>query len=115
MQCFTIAIENPPEEGEYRVFNQFDETYSVNDLAERTSKVAKEYGLEGKIWNIENPRLEAEEHRYVPDMKHLPDLGFKPTMSLEEELHITIPKLMEYMDRIEAKRESIMPKIKWTN
>ncbi|MBD3207412.1 NAD-dependent epimerase/dehydratase family protein [Candidatus Bathyarchaeota archaeon] len=114
MQCFTLAIENPPDEGEYRVFNQFDETYAVNDLAEKVSKVAKEFGLEGKIWNIPNPRLEAEEHYYKPDMKHLPDLGFKPTKSLEDELRITIPKLMEYKDRIEAKRETIMPKILWT-
>jgi len=114
MQCFTIAIENPPKEGEYRVFNQFDETYSVNDLAERVSKVAQEYGLEGKIWNIPNPRLEAEEHYYEPDMEHLPNLGFKPTNSLEDELHITIPKLMEYKDRIEAMRHTIDPKIKWT-
>ena len=114
MQCFTLAVENPPDEGEYRVFNQFDETYAVNELAEKVSKVAKEFGLEGKIWNIPNPRLEAEEHYYKPDMKHLPDLGFKPTKSLEDELRITIPKLMEYKDRIEAKRETIMPKILWT-
>ncbi len=114
MQCFSIAIENPPKAGEYRVFNQFDETYSVNDLAERVSKVAGEYELEGKIWNIPNPRVEAEEHYYEPDMNHLPDLGFKPTMTLEEELHITIPKLIEYKDRIEAKKHAIMPKIKWT-
>ena len=114
MQCFTIAIENPPKEGEYRVFNQFDELYSVNDLAEHVSKVAQEYDLEGKIWNIPNPRLEAEEHYYEPDMEHLPNLGFKPTYSLEKELNITIPKLMEYKDRIEAMRHTIDPKIKWT-
>ena len=29
MQCLTIALENPPEKSEYRVFNQFDEVYSV--------------------------------------------------------------------------------------
>jgi len=114
MQCFTIAIENPTKEGEYRVFNQFDELYSVNDLAEHVSKVAQEYDLEGKIWNIPNPRLEAEEHYYEPDMEHLPNLGFKPTYSLEKELNITIPKLMEYKDRIEAMRHTIDPKIKWT-
>jgi UDP-sulfoquinovose synthase len=114
MQCLTIAIENPPDEGEYRVFNQFDECYSVNKLAEYVVKVSKEFGLEAKIWNIENPRLEAEEHYYEPDMKHLPNLGFKPTYTLEDELRITIPKLMEYKDRIEAKRQSIMPKVKWT-
>jgi UDP-sulfoquinovose synthase len=115
MQCFTLAIENPPEKGEYRVFNQFEEVYSANDLAERVSKVAKEYDLEGKIWNIPNPRLEAEEHHYNPDMNHLPNMGFKPEKTLEEELHITIPKLIEYKDRIEAKRHSIAPKIKWSN
>jgi nucleoside-diphosphate-sugar epimerase len=114
MQCFSIAIENPPKEGEYRVFNQFEETYSVNELAERVSKVAQEFDLKGKIWNIENPRLEAEEHYYNPDINHLPNLGFKPTYTLEEELRITIPKLMEYKDRIEAMRHTIDPKIKWT-
>jgi UDP-sulfoquinovose synthase len=115
MQCFTLAIEKPPKEGEYRVFNQFEEVYSVNDLAERVSKVSKEYDLEGKIWNIPNPRIEAEEHYYKPDMKHLPNLGFKPEMTLEEELHITIPKLIENKDRIEAKRHAIAPKILWSN
>jgi nucleoside-diphosphate-sugar epimerase len=114
MQCFTLAIENPPEKGEYRVFNQFEEVYSVNDLAERVSKVAQEYSLEGKIWNIPNPRLEAEEHYYKPDMKHLPNMGFKPEHTLEEELHITIPKLMKFKDRIETMRDAIDPKIKWT-
>jgi len=115
MQCFTIAIENPPKEREYRVFNQFEETYSANDLAERVSKVTQEFGMEGKIWNIPNPRLEAEEHYYNPDIKHLPALGFKPTYTLEDELRITLPKLLEYKDRIECKRECIMPKVKWTD
>ena len=114
MQCLTIAIENPPDEGEYRVFNQFDETYSVNELAEHVVEVSKEFDLDAKIWNIENPRLEMEDHYYNPDRKRLPDLGFKPTNTLDDELRITIPKLMEYSERIEAKRQSIMPKIKWT-
>jgi len=114
MQCLTIAAENPPNEGEYRVFNQFDECYSVNELAENVVNVSKEFGIDANIWNIPNPRLEAEEHYYNPDMKHLPDLGFKPTNTLEEELRITIPKLLEYKERIEAKRETILPKIQWT-
>jgi nucleoside-diphosphate-sugar epimerase len=114
MQCFTLAIENPPKEGEYRVFNQFQECYSANELAERISKASQEYGLEGKIWNIPNPRVEAEEHYYNPDIKNLPEIGFNPTHTLEEELHITIPKLMEFKDRIEIKRHTIAPKIKWT-
>jgi len=113
MQCLTLALENPPDEGEYRVFNQFEECYRVNDLAEHVKKVASEYDLDAKIWNIPNPRMEQEENYYNPDMKHLPDLGFKPENSLDNELRITIPKLLQYKDRIEAKRSKIMPTIKW--
>jgi UDP-sulfoquinovose synthase len=114
MQCLAIATENPPDNGEYRVFNQFDECYSVNELAEHVVKVSSESGIEAKIWNIENPRLEAEEHYYNPDRENLPNLGFKPTNTLDAELRITIPKLMQYRERIEAKKKRIMPTIYWT-
>jgi len=113
IQCMTIAAENPPKEGEYRVFNQFDETYSVNELAEHVVKVGSEFGLKAKIWNIENPRVEKEEHYYNPDRERLPALGFKPTNDLDDELRLTIPKLMKYKGRIEEKKSAIMPKIKW--
>jgi len=114
MQCLTLAAENPPEEGEYRVFNQFDECYSANELAEHVHKVSGELGVDTKIWNIENPRTESEEHHYKPEMKHLPELGFKPTFTLDDELRITLPKLMKYKNRIEAKRECIKPTIYWS-
>ena len=32
MQCLTLSLENPPEAGEYRVFNQFEEVYDVTEL-----------------------------------------------------------------------------------
>lgn len=113
MQCLTLAAENPPEEGEYRVFNQFEECYSINELSEHVVKVAGESGIESMIWNIENPRIEAEEHYYNPDHEKLPKLGFMPTNTLDDELRLTIPKLLEYRERIEAKRDKIMPTILW--
>ena len=113
MQCLTLAAENPPEEGEYRVFNQFEECYSVNELAEHVVKVAGESGIESKIWNIENPRIESENHYYNPDHERLPKLGFKPTNTLDDDLRLTIPKLLKYRERIEAKRDKIMPTILW--
>jgi len=113
MQCLTLAVENPPDKGEYRVFNQFDECYSVNELAEHVVKVSGEFGIEAKIWNIPNPRVEAEEHYYNPDHENLYRLGFKPTNSLDDELRITIPILMKYKERIEAKKDRIMPTINW--
>jgi len=113
MQCLTIAVENPPDEGEYRVFNQFDECYSVNELAEHVVKVAGKLGIEARIWHIENPRVEAEEHYYNPDHENLRKLGFKPTHTLDEELEITLSTLMRFKERIEAKRDRILPTIYW--
>ena len=40
-------------------------------------------------------------------------LGFKPTNDVDDELRLTILKLMKYGKRIEAVKESILPKIKW--
>ncbi len=113
VECMTLAAENPPKEGEYRVFNQFDETYSVNELADHVVKVAGEFGLEGRIWSVENPRVEREEHYYNPDREKLLTLGFKPRFDLDSELRLTIPKLMQYRARIEEKKSCIMPKIRW--
>ena len=113
IQCMTLAAENPPKDGEYRVFNQFDETYSVNELAKHVLKVSGEFGIDAKIWSIENPRIEKEEHYYHPDRDRLPALGFKPMNDLDNELRLTIPKLMKYRGRIEERKEAIMPKIKW--
>jgi UDP-sulfoquinovose synthase len=115
VQCMTLALENPPKDGEYRVLNQFDETYSVNDLAKHVVKVSGEFGIDAKIWSIENPRIEKEEHYYHPDRDKLPALGFKPINDLDTELRLTIPKLIKYKDRIEEKKAAIMPKIKWSN
>jgi UDP-sulfoquinovose synthase len=113
MQCLTLAIENPPEAGEYRVFNQFEEVYDVTELANKVVKVAAELGLDAEVHNLENPRIEAEEHYYNPDHQHLLDLGYQPTHDMEAELHIMLADLARYRDRIEAKRALLIPDIRW--
>jgi UDP-sulfoquinovose synthase len=113
MQCLTLALENPPQEGEYRVFNQFDEVYNIYELAEHVVRAAKKKGIDAEISNIENPRVEAEEHHYNPDSEGLRKLGFKPTKLLPDELSIMFDDLKRFRDRIEEKRERIMPRIKW--
>lgn len=113
MQCLTIALENPPKAGEYRVFNQFQEVYSVYELAEKVQKVAGELGLKVEIRPIENPRHEAEEHYYKPDHQHLLDLGYKPTHDVEAELKFMLRDLLKYRERIEAKKAALIPDIRW--
>ena len=113
MQCLTLAIENPPETGEYRVFNQFEEVYGINDLAKRVSAAGAKLGLEVQVHPIQNPRKEAEEHYYNPDHQHLLDLGYHPTRDMETELVATLGDLLKHRDRIEARRGVLMPDIRW--
>ncbi|MFC1976017.1 NAD-dependent epimerase/dehydratase family protein, partial [Chloroflexota bacterium] len=113
MQCLTLAIENPPQTGEYRIFNQFEEVYDVTELAHKIQQVARELGLKGEILNLENPRREAEEHYYNPDHQHLLDLGYQPTHNMAGELQIMLSDLIKYRERINAKKEVLIPDIHW--
>jgi UDP-sulfoquinovose synthase len=113
MQCLTLAIENPPEKGEYRVFNQFQEVYDLTELAFTVQKVAGNLGLNVDVRNLENPRFELEEHYYNPDHQHLVDLGYKPTHDIETEMEIMLRHLMKYKYRIEARAHALIPDIRW--
>ena len=45
LQCIALAAANPPGKGQLRILNQFTETFSVNELAERIQSVAAGMGL----------------------------------------------------------------------
>jgi UDP-sulfoquinovose synthase len=113
IQCLTIATENPPAAGEYRVFNQFEEIYGINDLAAKVQSAAKSLGIDATIRHMENPRTEREEHYYNPDHQHLLDLGYQPTHDVEAEMRVAIQDLMKYRDRILTHREALRPNVRW--
>jgi UDP-sulfoquinovose synthase len=113
IQCLTIVIENPAAKGEYRVFNQLDEVYSIAELAEKVATAAKKLGIDVKVKNVQNPRIEKAEHYYKVDHEHLRKLGFKPTRTIEETLEIMLRDLWAYRNRILEKSEAILPKTRW--
>lgn len=113
MQCLTLALENPAEKGEYRVFNQFEEVYDLTEVARKVQRVGNDLGLEVIIRNLENPRMELEEHYYNPDHKLLLELGYKPTRDMEQELRVMLPDLIAYRHRVESRKESLLPDIRW--
>jgi len=113
MQCLTLAIENPPEKGEYRVFNQFEEVYDLTELALKVQKVGNEMGLEVQVQPVENPRMESEEHYYNPDREALLKLGYVPTHDMESELRNMLSELIRFRNRIEARRYALIPDIRW--
>lgn len=113
MKCLELAMKNPPEQGEYRVFNQFDEVYNIFQLAEEVMKAGNNIGLDVEIKSVDNPRTEASSHYYNPESVKLRQLGFKPTKTLQQELKIMLSDLIEHKERIEEKRDVILPKIRW--
>lgn len=113
MQCLTIAIENPPRAGEYRVFNQFEECYTVQELAGKVQEAARAVGIDATIAHFENPRTERDEHYYNPDRNHLINLGYKPSHDVVAEVRIMLNDLVPYRERILARRDILVPDIRW--
>jgi UDP-sulfoquinovose synthase len=113
MQCLTLALEHPPEAGEYRVFNQFQEVYGLGDLAAMVRRVAGELGLDVEVCPVENPRVEAASHHYAPDRRHLLDPGYEPTIDIEAEMRLVLEDLLEHRPRIEAHAEVLVPGVRW--
>ena len=113
IQCLTIALENPPSHGEYRVFNQLDEIYGINELAEMVCEASNEVGIKAEIASVDNPRVELEEHYYEVDHDELRRLGFRPVRKIDEELEIMVADLVKFKDRVKAKRSAIAPTVRW--
>jgi UDP-sulfoquinovose synthase len=76
--CVELACINPPAAGEFRVFNQFTEQFSILDLANRVREARAEHGLPTEIVHQPNPRVELEGHYYNAKHQHLLDLGLQP-------------------------------------
>jgi UDP-sulfoquinovose synthase len=64
LACVELAILNPAEKGEYRVFNQFTEQFNVLELAQTVKRAGEELGMSVVIHNLPNPRVEKEAHYY---------------------------------------------------
>lgn len=111
VRCIQIAIDNPAEKGEMRVFNQFTEQFSVNDLAHMVKRLGAQMGLEAEIIRIPNPRVEAEEHYYNPKHTKLVELGLEPHLLGDAMLDSLLEFAIQYKDRV--KMELIKPAVDW--
>lgn len=111
VRCIELAILSQPRAGEYRVFNQITEQFSINDLALQVQRVAARRGLSVQIETIPNPRVEAEEHYYHAVHTHLMDLGLQPHLLDDDEVDRMIGVSLEYRDRVDDRL--IAPTVNW--
>jgi UDP-sulfoquinovose synthase len=111
LACIELSVRNPAEAGEMRVYNQFTESFSIRDLAEKVQKAAVEIGLRVDIDEVENPRTEAAEHYYNPTHTKLLDLGLEPNLLSQALVVDTLQTLAKYKDR--AILDAIAPRTTW--
>jgi nucleoside-diphosphate-sugar epimerase len=114
MESLRLLIENRPNDGEYRVVNQFTEVYSVRELALIAKEVASKNGMSVEIGEVDNPRVEANEHYYKPVHDILPALGLKsPTRNIRDEMGVILKDLQKHKSRLAEYKDAIMPEVRW--
>ncbi|HUZ84300.1 MAG TPA: NAD-dependent epimerase/dehydratase family protein [Gaiellales bacterium] len=111
LQCVELTAANPAAAGEYRVFNQFTEVFSVEELAAKVRHAGGEVGLSVEIRHLDNPRVEAEEHYYNPKHTKLSSLGLQPTLLSETLIESVLSVIARHRDRVID--EVIDPATRW--
>ncbi len=111
LNCVRLSLNNPADKGELRIFNQFTETFSVNDLARKVQEVSTQFGMKVEIKSIENPRKELEEHYYNPKHSGLLSLGLEPNYLSNNGLAAMIEKVIKHKTDIATHK--IFRNTKW--
>jgi len=111
VRCIEIVCNNPAKLGEFRVFNQFTEQFSVLELAQLIKEVGGELGLNVEIDHLPDPRVEAESHYYNAKHSKLSELGLKPHMLSDSLVNSLINIAIRYRDRIDP--AMFTPQVNW--
>jgi len=111
VRCVEIACMNPAARGEFRVFNQFTEQFSVLELAHMVQTAGQKLDLEVQVEHIPDPRVEAEKHYYNARHSKLVELGLKPHLLSDSLLDSLMNIALRYRERIDASK--MMPQVYW--
>ncbi|MEB3219757.1 MAG: NAD-dependent epimerase/dehydratase family protein [Nostocales cyanobacterium 94392] len=111
VRCIELAIANPAQAGEFRVFNQFTELFSISDLAMMVKKAGNAIGLNVDINHLDNPRVESEQHYFNAKNTKLLDLGLQPHLLSDSLLDSLLNFAVKYQQRVDQKQ--ILPKVSW--
>jgi UDP-sulfoquinovose synthase len=111
LQCVELAVNNPAPQGEFRVFNQFTEQFTVAELAQLVREAAEKVGHKVEVQSFPNPRIEMEEHYYNATNTKLLDLGLEPHHLGEELVQSMLRTIERHKDRVIDR--AIAPQTQW--
>jgi UDP-sulfoquinovose synthase len=108
VECIRLACENPAEKGEFRVFNQATEQFSLQEMAK---VVQNSFPGQVDIEYVDNPRVEMENHYYNFTHTALESLGLKPHLLSDTLLHHMFDVIEQHKDRVD--RDLLRPTVNW--
>jgi UDP-sulfoquinovose synthase len=108
LACVELALEHPADRGEFRVFNQFTESFSVLEMAEL---VKSEFSGNAVIDHTTDPRVEKEEHYYRAAHTKLLDLGLVPHLLTSSVIQSILAVAQKFKDNVDL--EAIRPTVEW--
>jgi UDP-sulfoquinovose synthase len=111
MRCVALAVANPADAGELRVYNQFTEQFSVLELADRVKEAGTHLGWDVTIGHPPNPRVEAEDHYYNAQHAKLLGLGLEPRFLSEELIDTMLLRIAE--ERAQVDPSTLTKGILW--
>jgi UDP-sulfoquinovose synthase len=111
VRCVELAVLNPAERGEFRVFNQFTEQFTILQLAEKVEHARAAHGLDTRIEHVSNPRVEKDAHYYNAKHQRLLDLGLQPHYLQDTLIDEVIARVEKLRSRV--KPELFAPTVDW--
>jgi len=106
LQCVSLAVNNPPQPGEFRVMNQFSEIFSVSDLAVKVARITG-----AKMEHIANPRVEEESHFYQASNTNFLMLGLEPKLLDDAVIEGMFKYVSKHKNNINEKK--LQPLVQW--
>jgi UDP-sulfoquinovose synthase len=111
VRCIELACLNPPDRGQFRVFNQFTEQFSIEQLAQLVKAAGDRLGLTVTLQLVPNPRVESESHYYNAKHTALESLGLVPHKLSDSLLDSLLNIAVFFQNRVD--RSVIEPKVNW--
>jgi UDP-sulfoquinovose synthase len=111
IRCIELAVDNPADRGDFKIYNQFTEQFSVLDLAHMVQATAKRAGVEVELAHLENPRVEQEHHYYNAKHSKLVDLGLEPNLLDESALDRMFDEVRRNSGHVNP--AVFFPRVKW--
>lgn len=108
VECIRLASENPADAGEFRVFNQMTESFSVEEIAK---VVANSYDGPVEVEHLDNPRVEQTEHYYNVVHSGLVELGLEPHLLSNTLIESLFHVAKAHKDRVD--HAAMRPTVQW--